>query len=104
MEAAASGAKDKINASAGVVVVPGVAGQRLSLKSLFISCSAAAAVTILDEAGVVVWPTGYFPANGGLVRDNISRSRFRASQQGMGFVVKSSGADLLSCAIEAFVD
>jgi len=103
MEAQAAGKIDGGNCSGGVVIIAGVAGKRLSLKSVLISTSAAANVLVRDESGTVLWPSMYLPVNGGISRDNLTRGRFGAAP-GTGIVVKSSSADVLSAIIEAYLD
>ena len=92
-----------VNAVAGVVVVAAEAERRISLKSVVISTSAAATVWIEDEHRNIVFPKGYYPANGGIVITNLCRGRFKALV-GDGLKVWSSGSDVLSCVIEAYND
>lgn len=89
--------------SAGVVVVPGVVGAFLAIRTLSIFTVAALRVWIEDENGAVVFPGGFYPANGGLDKTFATRS-FRSPTAGKGLRVKSSGAGAVSCAIEAFVE
>jgi hypothetical protein len=90
--------------SAGVVVVPAVAGAFLAIRSLSIFVGATALrVWIEDENGAVVFPGGFYPVNGGLDKVFTTRT-FRSPTAGKGLLVRSSGAGAVSCAIEAFVD
>ena len=89
--------------SAGVVVVPGVPGAFLAIRSLTILTGAALRVWIEDEDGRVVFPGGFYPADGGLDRVFTTRT-FRSPTVGKGLRVRSSGAGAVSCAMEVFVD
>lgn len=95
---------DAVDASgAGVVVVAGVAGKRLGLASLVISVSAACNVKIVDEEGHLVFPTLYFPANGGISSGEFTANSYTSDHGGKGLKVVSSVANSISAAIEAYL-
>jgi hypothetical protein len=99
-----AGVVDAVDASGvGVVVVPGVAGKRLGLASLMISVSVACNVKVVDEEGHLVFPTLYFPANGGVSSGEFTANSYSSDHGGKGLKIMSSVANAVSAAIEAYL-
>lgn len=102
--ATTAGRVDAVDASgAGVVVVAGVAGKRLGLASLVISASAACNVKVVDEEGHLVFPTLYFPANGGISSGEFTANSYNSDHGGKGLKIVASVAAVVSAAIEAYL-
>jgi len=98
-----AGRVEDVDATTAKTVIAGEAGYKLSLKSVFIACAAAAIVQIVDGDGNVIWPNGAYPANGGIAVGDLTRG-LHAAAEGKAIMIHSSTGDDVSCVIEAYKD
>jgi hypothetical protein len=60
-------------------------------------------VKVVDEDENLVFPTLYFPANGGISSGEFTANSYNADGEGKGLKIVSSVANPVSAAIEAYM-
>ena len=92
------------NVNTTTSLVAGVSGQKLSLKSLEISCTAACTITIEEETSGTDLFTYILPANGGVSLEWDPREMMLTSPTaGKGIFIKSSTTDIVSARASAWM-